>query len=329
MAARSCLVGASLFFGLTACATNAAADPAVTAASPSPIEQFQAKEARLFEIGYRLGTANASYCDNGQPSLGLLLHDVRAYGQAEAIRSLLGLRGDIGVQAVAQGSPAQLAGIRQNDTLLAIDGQEIEDRPDTRKDWQRAAKLRDTIDASAGDGSVMLAWIDASGTRTEATLLPVSSCASTFELLSGDDGAAADGTRVLVGESFPGFAYTDEEFAAVLAHEMAHNLLGHIPYLAENGKGDMRARNSERDADRLMPWLLANAGYDPAAATRMMQRFGPRHGGGLLRRRTHDGWDERVEFIATEVSKIEKFRQEITGLSVDWRTNFEPFLKID
>ena len=41
-------------------------------------------------------------------------------------------------------------------------------------------------------------------------------------------------------------------------------------------------RRTEREADRLMPWLLANAGYDPAAAARFWRQWGKKHDAGLL-----------------------------------------------
>ena len=52
--------------------------------------------------------------------------------------------------------------------------------------------------------------------------------------------------------------------AAVLAHEFAHNVLKHRAWHEANG-GRKRAsvRLTEREADRLSPWLLANAGLDP------------------------------------------------------------------
>ena len=71
----------------------------------------------------------------------------------------------------------------------------------------------------------------------------------------------------------------------------------------------------------MIPWLLANAGYDPAAATRFMERWGPSHDGGIFRSRTHDGWDERAEFIAAEVAKIEAHLA--AGQLADWKTLFK------
>jgi hypothetical protein len=330
---RTCLSFATsiaAFLGLSGCVTANAADEESFARQSHPVLEFQNKEDRLYQIGYRLGVSNARYCARRQPTLGLLIHDARAYAAVDKVRSVLGLSGDIGIQSVAKGSSADLAGLKQNDILLAIDGVEIDQFSSSDKPaWYRATALRKLIDQSALDGNVSLTSRSAEGAVLIADISAVDSCASVFELISGDDGAAADGTRVLVGENFPGFAYADDELAAILAHEMAHNLLGHIPFLKKLGNGDGRARNSERDADRLMPWLLANAGYDPEAAVRMMRRYGPRYGGGLLRRRTHDGWDERVVLISEEVEKVRSLSEDTRGVSVDWQMYFEPLLEIE
>ena len=112
-----------------------------------------------------------------------------------------------------------------------------------------------------------------------------------------------------------------DEVAAAIAHELAHNVLQHRAWLDANGRKRSNVRLIEREADRLMPWLLANAGYDPAAAARFMERWGPVHDGGIFRARTHDGWDERVEFIAAEVDKIRELSS--NGTAADWSSRFE------
>ena len=88
-------------------------------------------------------------------------------------------------------------------------------------------------------------------------------------------------------------------------------------------------RLPERDADRLMPWLLANAGYDPAEAVRFMRIWGPKHGGWIFRARTHDGWDERLEFIAAELPKIEQAQSLRDDGLADWAQYFDAELKIE
>ena len=64
-------------------------------------------------------------------------------------------------------------------------------------------------------------------------------------------------------------------------------------------------RLTEREADRLSPWLLANAGLDPDGGAMFFKRWGPRHGMWIFRDRDHDAWDERVDNMAAEIPQIE------------------------
>lgn len=323
---RQAVASLALLAGCLPGSTGPALADVVDPARENPIAAFQDQEARLFAIGYRLAAANAPYCSRRTPTIGLLAHDAQAYAQSDAVRSLLGLSGDIGVQAVAEGSPAAAAGLRQNDTLIAIDAEPTRDLSfSEERRWERAALINRWL---ASTDPIELEWRGRAGDVSSATIVPTLACASAFELTSGNSKAYADGSRVLVGADFPGFAYPDDEFAAAIAHEMAHNVLGHIDFLDKEKRKRSLVRLSERDADRLMPWLLANAGYDPRAAVRFMQRFGPRHGGGLLRKRTHDGWDERVEFIEAEVLAIDVLRSSNPAAFADWSKDFAPLLAI-
>ena len=319
--------GALFAFFLAGCAS---ASPALTTSraateSLSGISLFQQREGLLFRTGYRLVTGNAEFCAEKVPATGMLLHDAASYGAPDAVRSELGLIGDIGVQAVADGSPADAAGIRVNTTLIAIGPSSIAARyKPGRPDWKRLAEIREHIDAALFGGRVALTF-GAPGTEQRTVeLAPVMACASRFELLDDARAAKADGQRVMLGQNFPAFGYGEDEFAAAVAHELAHNLLGHVDQLDRLGRKQSNIRLSERDADRLMPWLLANAGYDPEAAIRFMATWGPKYGGGLLRKRTHDGWDERVALIREEILLV-KASVDASG-KADWKGGFRPML---
>ena len=125
---------------------------------------------------------------------------------------------------------------------------------------------------------------------------------------------------MIFGEDFVGFTFPEEELAAVIAHELSHNLLAHRAWLDAHGRKRKHVRASEREADRLMPWLLANAGYEPEAALRFMERWGPNHSAGIFRARTHEGWDERAEHIAAEIKRVKSHRA--PDGSADWKTHF-------
>jgi hypothetical protein len=185
-------------------------------------------------------------------------------------------------------------------------------------DWDRLAHAHDRIDRALADqGSVTFRFADGAS----ATVEPVPACATRFELLGDSKTAVADGGRVVIGSRFPAFDWTeDDEFAGVVAHELAHNLLGHRAWLQRNRKVSGRTKLTEREADRLMPWLLANAGYDPAAAHRFMLRWGKKHDLGLMRSWSYEGWDERAEHIAAELPIIARLLER-EGRA-DWSRHF-------
>ncbi len=291
-------------------------------ASTSAYHALQALDGQLHEAGWRLTTGNARYCVDQLPATGILLHDAGAYPDPPGARASLSLDGDIAIQAVAQGSPAMRAGLRPGMTVTAIDDIDpARARSQDEPPWQRLQAIRDTIDALlARDGAVRVTWRAPDAASGSVLLGSVAACRTRFEVAAVGTRALADGSRVVLGDRFPGFAYPADEFAAAVAHELAHNVLGHRAWLETNGRSRRNVRLTEREADRLAPWLLANAGYDPAAMARFMARWGPRHGGGLFRKRTHEGWDERVEAIEAELPLIASVRG--PGGGADWSAHF-------
>lgn len=287
------------------------------------LENIQARDAVFQNIGWRLLRANANYCDNAHLQIGLQLQDAASFARPASVRSALELEGDFAVQTAAKGSPAFIANIAANREITAIDGADINGWAAKQKlEWRRLKRAHDAIDTSLESNGYVI--IHFAGGSAE-TLMGVRACPTRFELLGKGKKALADGSRVQFGAEFPAFDYPEDELAAVIAHELAHNLLRHRKWLDANGRKRRNIRATEREADRLMPWLIANAGYDPNAATRFMERWGPAHSKGLFRARTHDGWDERAEMIAQEVVTV-KGRIAETG-AADWSKYFRRGIK--
>lgn len=285
------------------------------------LTELQARDAQLFAIGWRLVTANAPFCEPAITALGLSVLDAGAFGDPAAVRRQLGLAADLALGAVAPGSPAAAAGLGVNDTLLAIDGLALaEAYPRNRPAWQRLIDITAALDAAAAAGPVTLTIARGAEGPRAVTLIGVPACSSRFEVLDSGGKAMAEGTRVIFGKGFPGFAYPEPEFAAAVAHELAHNVLRHRARLDEAGRSLGNVRLTEREADRLMPWLLANAGFGPDAAARFMERWGPRHDGGLFRNRNHEGWDERAQAIHAEVAKVKSLM--VSEGRADWARHF-------
>ncbi len=313
-----CLAGIACALS-TISASTAQADEPDIAAERAAIEQFQALDQKLQDVGWRLVRGNVDFCPKTVMSVGLQLQDMVSFGKPDVTRAALGLSGDFAVQTVAKASPAWNAGgLSANTEISTLSGENPNSWPaEDRYHWQRLTRAHDHIDTTlVKDGRLMLGL----ATGGEMMLPPVEVCATRFELAGSGKRALAEGSRVVIGSKFVGFSYPEDQFAAAIAHELAHNVLQHRAWLDANGRKRKNVRLTEREADRLMPWLLANAGYDPRAAHRFMTTWGPRHDGGLFRARTHDGWDERAEFILAEIALIEAVQTDEDG--ADWSTRF-------
>ena len=302
------LAAAAALMAAPGAAAPAPADPLPRginlAAERAAIGRFQDHDQRLQDVGWRLVRGNAGFCNRVIPSIGLQLQDLGSYGRPDIARAALGLTGDFAVQTAATGSPAALAGgFARNREIVRLGRFDPNAWPAAgkRMDWQRTARAHDHIDALLTEhGGIDVGFADGTAVRVQ----PVAVCATRFELMGEGTAAVADGARVVIGMDFPAFAYDDDMFAALVAHELAHNLLGHTPWLDRNGRGWAKVKRTEREADRLIPWLLANAGYDPAGAVRFMEEWGPRHNAAILPLPTHDRWPRRARAIAAEVPLV-------------------------
>jgi hypothetical protein len=116
----------------------------------------------------------------------------------------------------------------------------------------------------------------------------------------------------------------DELLAAALAHELAHNLLGHRARLDASGRAWSKVKATERQADRLSVWLLANAGYAPDAALRFFERWGPATDLGLFTEPSHDRWKTRVTRIASEIAALRAAMAKDAHGDADWPRSFKP-----
>lgn len=301
-----------------------AAAPAIAqgidlSAERAAIGRYQDADQRLQDAGWRLAAANAPFCPRVVASIGLQLQDVQSYGNPRVARAALGLARDFAVQTAARGSPADLSGaFTRNREVVALERFDPNDwPPGPAMDWQRLALAHDHVEAMLTEhGGIAVTFADGETVR----LRPAEVCTTRFELMGEGTRAVADGARVVMGIASPNFALAEPEFAGAVAHELAHNVLGHDAWLDRNGRSARHVRRVEREADRLIPWLLANAGYDPGAAVRFMRQWGRANDNRLMLRRTHDGWDERAALIAAEVPQVEALMAR-EG-KADWAAHF-------
>jgi hypothetical protein len=192
----------------------------------------------------------------------------------------------MGMMAVVEGSPAQLAGLTTNDELESVNGRALESAdaggPATRDFVERARRV---LAEEMRKGDLTLR-VSTAGASRAVQFTPELGCPSDVELVPGTAvNAWADGERVMVTDAIVAQCATDDDLALVIAHEMAHNILRHRQRLARAGianssllptsaVGLARVRETEEEADRFAVQMARSAGYVLSGATSFL--------GGLL-----------------------------------------------
>lgn len=248
-------------------------------------------DARLGAIGYRLLTANAALCREQAPGTGLILHALGQYPAREraSLRAAFGFAAPVAVEAVVPGSPADLAGVRANDALVAVAARRLQGGGTGAMDREAALSA---IGAAPAGSPLSLALLRA-GVERQVVLAPAPSCRAAIEVvIGGGRSARTDGRLIQIGDGFLGYA--DAEVAVVVAHELAHIVLRHHALLAGRKPDAAAVRATEDAADALSVVLLYNAGYDPAAPARFWRAHGEAFEAGPLRHRRHASAGERA-----------------------------------
>ncbi|MEW4468850.1 M48 family metallopeptidase [Parasphingorhabdus sp. JC815] len=284
---------------------------------------LQRLDQHMHMVGYRLTAANAKYCKKTVPNLGILLHDLKQYGDTATARHAHGFFSELAVNAIAPDSPAAKAGLVTGDGLIAINGQPVEDiEIDEEKlakeqpEYRRIAAINAMLRKAAAEGSIKLSLLRG-GLHQEIEMTAAQTCPGQFQIrVSKDRNASADGKIISISSALAEYVLSDDELAAIAAHELSHNLLKHRErldsqdvnrgFFGQFGKSAGRIKATEIEADRLSVWLMANAGYDPQAAIRFWTRYGKEHGKGIFSASTHYRWKKRVGLFKEEIAKIAK-----------------------
>ena len=268
-----------------------------------------AKDLRLATIGYHLAKGSADFCRNRWRNPGWVLHDERQYPDLGLARRAFTFRQPISIAALVADGPAEQAGLAAGDGLLGVDGSVVWYDPRPVKSGpssERIDRLREEFMTRLSEGRPIAFQIDTATGRRDFILDPPPICASDFWVdVRPKRDAGADGARVRVTSGLIEYVSDDEELAAVVAHEMAHNLLDHRPLIEATKSGKTKViKATEAEADRLSVWLMANAGYDPEAAITFWERYGKATGLGIFSAPTHYRWQTRVAMLRAEIDQM-------------------------
>lgn len=288
-----------------------AANAAVAAPKANDIEAYRTlvqQDLRLMTVGYRIAVANAPFCRDRAPSAGWVLHDIAQYPDEETAQAAFAFQQPIQIAAVVEGGPAYQAGVKAGDSFVGLDDATLywPAMPVGKTGYERMSSFKQLVgERWKTDGSLSVKLIRKSETSAKKIVGKIA-CRSDFWV----DGktkldAGADGERVRVTAGLMAYTPDEQELAAVVAHELAHNLLQHRARLDKIRKGKTAAiLETEIEADRLSVWLMANAGYDPSAAVRFWERYGRKTGLGIFSAGTHLQWKKRVQLLQAEIDLL-------------------------
>ncbi len=269
------------------------------------------QQRRLNRISYRLGKAAGELCRGREVNqLGAYFSDWDERASEwlelaiEATHINLHEHG-IEVVDVLEGSAAGRAGLKVGDHVIRIDGTPLpRGRGAMRVFRKRIERLR-----SASDGKLELT-VRREATFRTLTVTAEKSCEFPAVLtVDRSLNAATDGEVIYFNRGLVRFAKSDDEIAAVLAHEMAHITMGHLEAKRQNIAtgaavglivdiflggvvplyglarvgvfSELGARigavqwspEFESEADYLSMYLIARAGYDIASPPNLWKRM--------------------------------------------------------
>lgn len=243
----------------------------------------------VHDVGYKLLKSVPLHERKNQHYLGILLTPIDNY-----VAQLYDVGVDFDkllVYGVVKDSPAEKAGMQNNDILVSIDSRKVINRNfDEIFKTMRAGNHYNLV-IKRGDEFVELSVVPEEVRYNIPFMVSDSADVNAF--------ASPEGITVMYG--FLKFAETDDELAVVLAHELAHMIRGHllkgsgvglfsqilaiaigqtdIPQAGDLGNVVGSAvnggfsRNLEREADFFGILYSHKAGYDPEAGMSIWERF--------------------------------------------------------
>lgn len=218
---------------LTACAGPSTQPPGISAEEHAAeqarqqyfqIQNFNARDARLQNVAFRILTANAGDCGgNVIPSLGfraLAQGDTSETTRAAKTAALQLDAERPTVISVAEGGPAAKAGLLPGDVVIRVDG-----RMAPKKAWP--SWLRHRLEAADKARPVPIE-VRRQGQTKMLAATPLLACNIPVELARDNDtNAYTDYKKIVLNTGVLRIAQNDAELAVIVAHELGHVTMGH------------------------------------------------------------------------------------------------------
>jgi predicted Zn-dependent protease len=330
-----------------ACARHAT-QPASVAPEPERAEQLTQQQfviesdlrdqQRVDDVGHPLLAAAIPFCGGAlAPRTGVRFANVPSFPreQQDVARSL-GFTDTLVVVGVASGSTAARSGFLVGDRVIALDGGTPPTGPNAVSRLAGAVAARQTnaprvtleqggipflADAAIGDDRGVGGAARVGGQLRVAIPADTVCALNLVAARSDERNAWVDGANVTITSAMLRFVTDDDELAAVLAHEIAHNAMRHGQAQDTTiGRSTVFSEAVEREADYMGMYLLARAGRPAAKVPNFWRRMAQGQPGSIKYASSHPTTAERfvrLEQVAGEieqkVARGEDLRPETRG----------------
>jgi len=290
---------------------------------------------RLGRISFPLMAANAEFCGANVIAFdglsGWTLDSFPPQEQAMA-RQLFGVGAEVTLSQVVKGSPGDKAGLRAGDVLISINGVRL-------MTGKQGLKQASDLMKQAGTRASHI-YFTRGGKIANTTLTPVKTCGFSvyIDQKASNLNAYADGQNIVVSRGMMRFVESDTELALVIAHELAHNAMGHVDKKKSNaltgalgglaldvllgtagvstggqfGQAGMQAGALsysvafEQEADYVGMYFMARAGFDTSNVATFWRRMAVEQGNAAIQiRSTHPTSPERFVAISRTHEEIQ------------------------
>lgn len=335
---------------LSACATPQSMMPKVDSDSAKfearrqqelVVEDFISSYKRLLAVSRPIQLNGKDLCgENVGPYIGGVTWNVDGIPNKiwkEIGQEKYGLGHELRYAYVVQGSPADLAGIKEGDELVSINGVSA---PIGLKATDEYTKR---VAAEAKYGAVDFV-VKRNGQEQKISVVPETACKFTVQLVQDETkNAYADGKGIFVHKGMMDFIKSDEELALVVSHELAHNSMRHIDAQKKNAvlgsilgavvdvlaasrgvntngnyskmAGGIGAKTFsvefEQEADYVGLYFMARAGYKIDGAANFWRRMAVADPRAITMKSDHPTSPER--FVALESAVNEIHNKEASG----------------
>jgi hypothetical protein len=289
---------------------------------------------RLTRVGHQVLVAGAEICgENARPAYGFLVMSESGFDEdlSDAARAE-GFDNSVKVSYVIPGFNAERSGLQVGDKLIKIGYWAVPQKKDSLEDALKKMRSKDK--------SVQTLALTVRRGDSELLIDVESDLACDYPVLLGESddlNAYADGKNIIIEKGMMRFARGDEELGLIIAHELAHNAMGHIEAKKVNmllggvlgfaadaalsvatvggyastefmsigvaiGAGSYSVE-FEQEADYVGMYFLKRSGYNGTDAPNFWRRMAVEHPGSIELRKSHPTTPER--FIALEAAITE------------------------